>query len=417
MFSSAIVTGRGVQLFLLTVVVAAAGTAWAAVGPVQETMRVALGLSDNQMAVLQGPALALPLALAGIVLGRAIDKTSRVRLLITFAIINIAGSLLTARAPSFTALFVGRCLVGLMMNAISIATLSLLADLYPPALRGRANMMVVIGQIGGSSAAFAFGGALVTSHSGPDGWRWAMFWLTVPLGLAVCMMMLIREPPRTGVVVEDASAPAAFAELWRYRKLLAPLWAGLVMVEMSFQAVRVWAPPTLSRSFALSPDRVGAIISVVGLVSGILGSVAGGSLADACQRTGGPRRTVSVLIGLALLSAPAALFALVPRVGVASAVLLAFMMIINAMMVITTTLLTVVAPNEVRGICIATSAAANALFGLALAPLAVSVLSGAIGGVPMIGRALAMVAVVACLAAAAIFVWGRRGFSQSAAIP
>jgi hypothetical protein len=56
-----------------------------AMSPLQETMRVALGLSDNQMASLQGPALALPLMLVAVPLGVLIDSRSRVRMLLVLA--------------------------------------------------------------------------------------------------------------------------------------------------------------------------------------------------------------------------------------------------------------------------------------------------------------------------------------------
>src|SRR5262245_38698972 len=72
---------RILQLSLLTLAALAGSYARITLGPLQETMRLALGLSDNHMAVLQGPALALPMVIAAIPLGLLIDRYSRVRLL------------------------------------------------------------------------------------------------------------------------------------------------------------------------------------------------------------------------------------------------------------------------------------------------------------------------------------------------
>jgi len=61
------------------------------------------------------------------------------------------------------------------------------------------------------------------------------------------------------------------------------------------------------------------------------------------------------------------------------------MTIVGAVTVMATTLLTIVIPNELRGLCVAISAMANALLGVALAPVIVSQLSSAMGGPTIIG--------------------------------
>ena len=137
---------------------------------------------------------------AGIPLGFAIDRYSRVRLALAFSACGVAGSVLTALASSFVLLFIARCVVGLAVAAVAIAAYSLLADHYAPAHRGRAKAVLVIGQYGGASAAFALGGALLAMFgSEPAGWRWAMLWLSVPLGLVTLSMLAMREPARSGI--------------------------------------------------------------------------------------------------------------------------------------------------------------------------------------------------------------------------
>jgi MFS family permease len=406
---------RGFQLLLVTIATTAVAYARTAVSPLQETMRIALALSDNQMAMLQGPALALPVVLAAIPLGLLIDRYSRVHLLFIFAVLSTAGSVLTALASNFALLFAARCLVGLAATAISTTAFSLLADLYAPAQRGRASMVVVVGQYGGMSAAFALGGALLAiSGAGPDAWRWTMLWLIGPLVPVIFSMLAMREPARTGLVIEKPSAREICVELWRYRAVIAPLLIGLVMAEVAVLAVLTWAAPTLSRSFVLSPDRIGAIMAMGLMLSGILGPTVGGILADLCQRTGGPRRTMSILSGLALLNVPAGLFAVMPEGASASVLLVVFMTIGSAMLVTGIALFTIVIPNELRGLCMAALTGAGVLLGLGLAPVAVSLLSGALGGPAKIGNALALVCVAAGLLGTASFALGIRYFSRKA---
>src|ERR1700679_3573697 len=102
---------RGLQMLLLTLAASAGTFARTAIGPLQETMRSALALSDNQLALLQGPALAVPLVIAAVPLGLIIDRYSRVRLLLIFTGLNMIGNILTAIAPNFASLFAARSLI------------------------------------------------------------------------------------------------------------------------------------------------------------------------------------------------------------------------------------------------------------------------------------------------------------------
>ena len=138
-------TGRGLQLLLLTLAAAAGIYSRAVFSPLQESMRIALSLSDNQVSLLQGPALAIPLVLATIPLGLAIDRYLRVRLLLILILLDLLGSVVTALASDFVLLFAARCLVGTTTLALNPVALSLLTDICPPAQRGRATMMIAVG--------------------------------------------------------------------------------------------------------------------------------------------------------------------------------------------------------------------------------------------------------------------------------
>jgi MFS family permease len=216
------------------------------------------------------------------------------------------------------------------------------------------------------------------------------------------------------VVIEKPSTMEAYAELWRYRAVIAPLIAGLVMVGIADGGATIWAAPTLSRNFGLQPDRVGEIMATVLLVSGILGPILGGVLADSCQRAGGPRRTMSALTGLALLCIPAGFFAVAPDLTLMSALFVTFMTIGVAFNVAVTALTTVVIPNELRGICMALLSTACMISAFGVAPVVVSLLSGALGGGAMIGSALAVVSLSTSVVCATTFAFGRQFVTPAA---
>jgi predicted MFS family arabinose efflux permease len=400
--------GRGFQLLLLAFAMAGAGYTRTAISPLQEAMRLALALSDNQMALLQGPVIGVPVALAAIPLGLLIDRTCRVRLLEVLLVLSVLGSLFTAFASSFSLLLLARGLAGVTGLGIVPVVFSILADLYPPAQRGRAVTVALVGQVAGNSAAFALGGALLAmSGSEPEGWRWSMLWLNAVLVPILLLSLLLREPNRTGLVIANPTARQIWGELRHYRIVIVVIATAIVLVEIAIGAMLIWGAPMLSRNYGLPPETVGGTMAMGMLLSGVLGPIVGGMLADLCQRTGGPRRTVSVLGGIALVSAPAGLFAFLPGVTGASILLVSVMTIMLVVVVMGMALFTIVIPNELRGLCMSALVAACILSGLAVAPLAVSLLSSAMGGLIMIGKALSIVCVAASLLAAMTFAMGR----------
>lgn len=385
-----------------------------ALGPLQETMTHALSLSDNEMALLQGPAMSLPTLLLMLPIGFTIDHYSRARILLICSVLSLIGSVLTLVAPNLVALFAARATVGVAVTAMTIATYSLLADYYAPEQRGRAKAAVILGQYAGKSAAFALGGVLLAMYgSGPDAWRQAMMWLSVPPAVVCLLALTIRETPRTGTVIRNPSLKQTLHEIWRFRSVIVPLTIGVAIIDFPFVAALTWAAPVLSRNFSLSPDKVGGIIATILLVSGLCGPVIGGSLADWCQRARRTRRNMLVLGSLMLISVPASLFAVVADLTFATVLLLLFVISSGAALSMGMTLFTVIVPNELRGVCLSILTMINLVFAGAMSPLAVSLLSQAMGGPTMLGKSLMVTCAFAGLISAAIFAFASQTVPQA----
>jgi len=400
---------------VLAACVLAANYARTALGPLQEALRADLGLTDNQVALLQGPALAIPVVIAAIPLGLLIDRYSRARLILLLATLNVVGSALTAVASSIAALFAARALVGLAATATFTAVLSVVADLFPPHQRGRANTAVSVAQIAGMSTAFALGGALLEhDRAASHAWRSAMAGMSGPLLVAVVLALALREPPRSETLMEENSSAVDLPGLWSIRSSLGPLLAAIVAVETALGAALTWAAPALSRTLGLSPGPLGTLMAVALAVSGGLGPLLGGTLADYCHRGGGVRLSMTVVASLAMAAVPAALFPVMRQLEWAGALLIIFLLLISAACVAGGTLVSIVVPGDLRGRAIAMMTAASILFAVGVAPLAVSGLAGALGGVGMLGRALACVGATTSGVAAILFIWGRQPVVQGA---
>lgn len=408
-------TSHALQLVLLSTAIWGVGYARMGLGPLQEALRVDLALSDNHVAWLQGPTIAGPMALGAIPLGLLVDRYSRARLFLVFVVVASVATAMTAFASSLTMLFISRGLIGFSIAGVTVAAYSMVADLYAPAQRGRATMVVAVGEVSGAPLAFAVGGMLLAMSGsaavfGLEGWRWALLLMSVVLLPVLLLTFLVREPPRTGIVVKNPPVREVWPELWRYRAVLGPLLLARIMMWIADGAVLIWAAPSFSRRFDLPPDRIGAIMGSALLAGGLFGPIFGGPIADWCQRTGGPRRTITALMILALLSAPAALFILAPSATLAGVLLGVFLTLGYTLGTAALTVGTIVIPGEVRGLYLALTVTIGALFFIGAAPLVVSALSGALGGPAMIGQALAISCATTSLLGAIVLAVSRRNF-------
>lgn len=395
---------------LLVVVVSAASYAATTVNPLQETMRATLSLTDNQVGLLQGPALALPMIVAAVPLGLLIDRYSRVRLLLALTVANMLGGIATAFAFDFSLLLAARCLIGFTAFAVAPVGLSLIGDLYAPSQRGRASMVMSLGQSFGVASSFALGGMLLAfAGMSRYAWRIATLGLSTPLFLVALATLAMREPRRAGGSSEGGGPSAGtWAELWEYRAMIVLLLFGVVMGQIALGAVYVWSAPMLTRQFTLSSSEVGDILAVGLFAAGALGAVLGGTVADLCQRAGGPRRTCLILSASSLVSVPFALFAFMLGVFPVIALLLIYITIANSLSVVGTTVFIVAVPNQIRGRSIAIMTAACVVIGTGFAPLSVSMLADMLGGPAMIGRALSAICAVTGALGAAGFLTSRR---------
>jgi hypothetical protein len=116
---------------------------------------------------------------------------------------------------------------------------------------------------------------------------------------------------------------------------------------------------------------------------------------------------------LTLLSAPAALFPMMPTPALAGMVLTVFLSLGYTVNIAAMTLATIVVPGDIRGLFVAVTVTGAAIFCVGVAPLVVSALSTALGGPTMLAPAVTIVCLITSIAGAVVFITGRTFFPDS----
>lgn len=126
------------------------------------------------------------------VYGKLSDLYGRKPILLIGVSLFLLGSLLAGLSPSTGMLIGARAVQGLGAASLFTSALAVIADLYPPHLRGR-YMGLLSGTMGVSSVVGPLVGGVITDTLG---WHWAFF-VNLPIG-AVAIWLIATRMPRLG---------------------------------------------------------------------------------------------------------------------------------------------------------------------------------------------------------------------------
>lgn len=410
-------------ILLLAVAVTAGATMRTVFSPLQEAAKLSMGLTDIQLGLIQGAAVAVPMALIALPLGWLADRSNRIRILLVLSTVWTLGMALTAFAQDFNVLFVARMLAGVAGNFVVPVAISVAADMCMPDRRGRSLLLLSLGNVVGGALAFAIGGGLlgaVIEQTAPalmnlDPWHAVSLWFAIGSAILTLPLFFLREPERHEVEHANAPIKVIAAALWRRRGFLIPLFIGQVGVVMADMAAAVWAAPVLERSYGLTPVQFGVWMGGGLLLAGIVGSIIGGFGADWGQKRHRRGGILTAALIAAVIAVPASLYPVMPSTlvfGVAFTVLMTAGTVAG---LVTATAIAVLVPNEERGLCLGAFMILGALIGIGIAPLIVTTASQAMGGEGQLALALAVTSVVIGLLSLGGFWLAMRNAPPSAA--
>jgi MFS family permease len=263
------------------------------IGPIKED----LGLSDTRISLLHGFAFALFYTFMGIPIGRLADRYSRRTIIAIGIAVWSAMTAACGLARGFWELFAARVGVGVGEAALSPAAYSMIADLFPPRLLGRALSVYSAGAIVGGGMAFIVGGMVIQAIvQAPTmtlpligtvkSWQLAFIVVGLPGLLVSALMYTLPEPLRRSkalpgsVADQDLPLSQVFRFLGSHWRVYLPLFLGFSMLAVLFNGVLAWTPAFLSRTYGLAIGQSGLYIGVLLLTFGAGGMLAGGVLAD-----------------------------------------------------------------------------------------------------------------------------------------
>lgn len=259
-----------------------------------ETLRKSeLALTDTQSGLLMTGFLIIYMLTAP-VFGSLGDRRSRPRLLALGVALWSLATALGAFTHIFLTLFLARAVVGIGEAAYGTIAPALIADYFPPLARGRAFALFFSAIPVGAALGYMAGGFINEQY----GWRAAFLLAGIPGLLLATLCLLVDDPPR-GIQERLASAPMEehkktrrvtlaairmdYSALLRNQTLLLSL-AGYAAYTFGIGGLAFWMPAFLERVRGLPKQDASIMFGAVVVATGLVGTFAGGWIADWLQK-------------------------------------------------------------------------------------------------------------------------------------
>jgi len=257
---------------------------------------------------------ALSVAVGAIGLTLALSRADRKRALLGLMVLFVAGNLLSAVAPTYEAMLLGRVVAALCHGAFFGIGAVVAADLVPPSRRAGAISIMFAGLTVANVLGVPFG----TFLGQAAGWR-ATFWAITAIGVVAFVGIALLVPARVGEGDGTSTArPGVRTELAAFR---APqVWFSVAVTVLGFGGMFgafTYIAFTLTEVGGFTPGAVPWLLVLFG--AGLFaGNLVGGRAADRDRGT-------TLLVLFAALAVVLAVFALTATSQVVTVVSLVLM--------------------------------------------------------------------------------------------
>ncbi len=267
------------------------------------------GLTDTQIGALQGPAFSTLYAVALLLAGHLIAGRNPYRVAALCVVAWTAGGVLFALAGDYSAMVLGRVLLGLGQAAFAPAALMLLTAEADAGRRARVLSTFTTGSAVAGSAAMLIGGAALAAMAGQvliglEPWRAAGLIVMVPN--LILAFLLWREGRRIAPASREdrRGLGEAFRLIGQRRDTLIPLMGAGVGCVLAVQAAGAWGASILHRGFDLTPAAAAMAVGVGVLIVAPVGHLgAGWTLGARFGRRTGAGRLMAAGMALAAMAA------------------------------------------------------------------------------------------------------------------
>lgn len=232
-----------------------------------------LHLTDAQLGVL-GSLFMIVYTLTAPVIAYFADRSPRQIWVSVCSCLWSIATALTGLAKDFYHIAIARSFIGIGEAGFTSVSPSLAAEGFKPELRARILAILGLALPLGSALGYLLGGVIGQNY----GWRMAFYLLSIPgLLLAIVAFIYIKDKRKTEK--NEQIKVSAYLQFFKSKSFVFLSLAG-AMATFTLGGLAAWMPTYFHRYYGFTVAQAGTHFGALIIISGLIGTLGGGMLAD-----------------------------------------------------------------------------------------------------------------------------------------
>ena len=352
--------------------------------PIQNDLKI----TDTQISALQGLAFVITYVGLCVPIGRIIDKTHRVSVMIIGLLVWSAATIACGFSKNYISMFIARMGIGAGESTVHPGSISILGDYFDSDKIASPMSIYLLGPYLGAGIAMIFGAQVLDWTSQMDSnfilplvgevapWQLTFIAVGLPGVLVACLFLTIREPKRRIQEIESQEAPS-FKKIAEYIKNNWQVYGAIIIgnscLIILLYGLQSWVPTMLLRVYEWDLIQSGRIYGLIAMFAGSAGVLSGPFVLNLMNKNNidAPHFKLAIF-GISMASLSLVLLPFQANVNIALIFVTLASFFVTLPLAGTSSAMVIVSPNRIRGVITGIYVVVTSVFGLVLGPFLVA---------------------------------------------
>tara|TARA_B100000214_G_scaffold92552_1_gene64010 strand:- start:1160 stop:2461 length:1302 start_codon:yes stop_codon:yes gene_type:complete len=347
-----------------------------------------LNISDTQISALQGLAFVLTYVGLCIPIGRLIDRSHRVVVMIIGLLIWSIATVACGFSKNYISMFIARMGIGAGESTVHPGSISILGDYFDSDNIASPMSIYLLGPYLGAGIAMIFGAQVLDWTSKMNSnfilpligevapWQLTFIAVGLPGILIAGLFLTIREPKRKIQAIESQEIPS-FKTIAKYIKNNWQLYGAIIIgnscLIILLYGLQSWVPTMLLRVYEWDLIQSGRAYGLIAMLAGSAGVLSGPLALKFLNKKNieAPHFKLAIF-GISMASLSLVLLPFQENVNFALAFITLASFFVTLPLAGTSSAMVIVSPNRIRGVITGIYVVVTSVFGLVLGPFLVA---------------------------------------------
>ena len=347
-----------------------------------------LNITDTQISALQGLAFVITYVGLCVPIGRIIDKTHRVSVMIIGLLVWSFATVACGFSKNYISMFIARMGIGAGESTVHPGSISILGDYFDSDKIASPMSIYLLGPYLGAGIAMIFGAQVLDWTSQMDSnivlpiigevapWQLTFIAVGLPGILVACLFLTIREPKRRIKEIESNEAPS-FKKIAEYIKNNWQVYGAIIIgnscLIILLYGLQSWVPTMLLRVYEWDLIQSGRIYGLIAMLAGSAGVLSGPFVLKFMNKKNinAPHFKLAIF-GISMASVSLVLLPFQANVNIALIFVTLASFFVTLPLAGTSSAMVIVSPNRIRGVITGIYVVITSIFGLVLGPFLVA---------------------------------------------